>query len=118
MGETIMGLSGKKYLSLSNGAKNATPIPPFVIASSTACDDVAIKRYNHIYSGFISFVFLKNKTETAKDSNAAKKNECVMPRWPQTDSYGMPAQNPIASRSGMAEHTMPVIAILAVSFAG
>ena len=34
MGETRIGLHGRKYRVLSNGEQNATPSPPFVIASS------------------------------------------------------------------------------------
>src|SRR4051794_7673576 len=40
MGETSMGLKEKKYLSLLNGANRPTPRPPFVIASSSGCDNV------------------------------------------------------------------------------
>lgn len=42
MGETSMGLQGKKYLELSNGEKKATPIPPSVMPSSSPCDTVHI----------------------------------------------------------------------------
>ena len=33
IGDTSMGLQGKKYLSLLNGASSATPSPPFVSIS-------------------------------------------------------------------------------------
>jgi hypothetical protein len=39
-----MGRHGKKQRSFTNGAENATPPPPDVIASSTPCDAVARKR--------------------------------------------------------------------------
>jgi hypothetical protein len=44
IGETRTGRRGKKYLVVSNGEKNATPNPPFVIASSTPCDAVQRKK--------------------------------------------------------------------------
>lgn len=44
MGETTIGRNVKKYLVGSNGEKNATPSPPFVIASSTPCEAVQRKR--------------------------------------------------------------------------
>ncbi len=40
IGDTRTGRTGKKYLVVSNGEKNATPNPPFVIASSTPCEAV------------------------------------------------------------------------------
>ncbi len=40
IGETGIGRQGRKYLELSNGAKNATPPPPLVIASKSPCDAV------------------------------------------------------------------------------
>jgi hypothetical protein len=40
IGDTRTGRTGKKYLVVSNGEKNATPNPPFVIASSTPCETV------------------------------------------------------------------------------
>ena len=42
MGDTCMGLQSKKCRVLSQGAKKATPNPPVVMASSTACEAVAI----------------------------------------------------------------------------
>jgi len=44
IGDTKTGRTGKKYLVVSNGEKNATPNPPFVIASSTPCDAVQRKK--------------------------------------------------------------------------
>jgi len=44
IGDTMTGRTGKKYLVVSNGEKNATPNPPFVIASSTPCDAVQRKK--------------------------------------------------------------------------
>jgi len=41
-GETSIGLNGKKYLVLSNGAKKARPRPPLVIASRTPCEAMAV----------------------------------------------------------------------------
>jgi hypothetical protein len=40
MGETLIGLHQKKYLSLLRGEKKATPNPPSVSASSNGCDSV------------------------------------------------------------------------------
>src|SRR5215813_3767895 len=40
IGETGIGRHGRKYRVLSKGAKNATPIPPFVIASKSPCEAV------------------------------------------------------------------------------
>jgi hypothetical protein len=34
MGDTRTGRTGRKYLAVSNGEKNATPNPPFVSASA------------------------------------------------------------------------------------
>lgn len=45
IGETRTGRKGKKYLSFWNGAKNATPRPPLVNASSRGCREVARKKY-------------------------------------------------------------------------
>ena len=43
IGETAMGLKPKKYRLFENGAKNAVPRPPLVIASKTECDSVTQK---------------------------------------------------------------------------
>src|SRR5687768_564281 len=40
IGDTSIGLHGKKYLSLLNGANRATPNPPFVSMSSSGCESV------------------------------------------------------------------------------
>jgi hypothetical protein len=40
MGDTSIGLHGKKYRSLLNGANKATPRPPFVSISSNVCESV------------------------------------------------------------------------------
>jgi hypothetical protein len=39
-----MGLHGKKKRRVSKGEKNATPSPPFVIASKTPCEAVMTHR--------------------------------------------------------------------------
>ena len=44
IGETRTGCTGKKYLVVLNGEKNATPNPPFVIPSSTPCEEVQRKK--------------------------------------------------------------------------
>ena len=44
IGDTRTGRTGKKYLVVSNGEKNATPNPPFVMASSTPCEAVQRKK--------------------------------------------------------------------------
>jgi hypothetical protein len=46
-GDTSSGLIGKKYRLSLNGAKKATPRPPFVRASRTPCDAMARNRNSH-----------------------------------------------------------------------
>jgi hypothetical protein len=46
-GDTASGLIGKKYRFGLNGAKKATPRPPFVSASSNPCDARARNRNSH-----------------------------------------------------------------------
>jgi hypothetical protein len=41
MGDTLMGRKGKKKRAFENGEKNATPKPPFVIASRIPWDAAA-----------------------------------------------------------------------------
>jgi hypothetical protein len=48
-GDTASGLSGKKYRLSLNGAKKATPRPPFVSASSTPCDAMHRNRNSHTW---------------------------------------------------------------------
>ena len=45
IGETRIGLHGRKYRVLSKGEKNATPSPPFVVASSKPWLAVARNKY-------------------------------------------------------------------------
>ena len=44
IGETSRGCTGKKYLDVSIGEKNATPNPPLVKASSIPWDAITRKR--------------------------------------------------------------------------
>lgn len=44
IGDTAIGLQGKKYLALSQGEKKATPKPPLVNASKTGCEAVQVKK--------------------------------------------------------------------------
>ena len=45
IGETWMGLYGKKYLAASKGESRAMPNPPLVQASSKPCEAVMKKKY-------------------------------------------------------------------------
>ena len=47
MGETLMGLHGKKYLVLSKGESNAMPRPPLVRASRMPWVAVIREKYPH-----------------------------------------------------------------------
>ena len=44
IGETTIGRQRKQYRASENGAKNAIPKPPEVIASRSPCDAVATKK--------------------------------------------------------------------------
>ena len=44
IGDTCIGLKGKKYRALSKGDKKATPKPPVVRASNTPCEAVHTKK--------------------------------------------------------------------------
>ena len=46
---------------------------------------------------------------TKLPKSAAKKKECVNPRCPQNESYGIPKLNPKTSASGAIEQRMPRI---------
>lgn len=46
-----MGRNWKKYRLLENGAKKATPCPPFVKASKNPCEAVATDRYSDTANG-------------------------------------------------------------------
>ncbi len=46
IGETSMGLHGKKNRSLLNGASSATPKPPLVSMSNNGCESVTHPKYN------------------------------------------------------------------------
>ena len=50
IGDTSMGLQGKKYLSLLNGASSATPSPPFVSISRIECEsvDIDFQKFNFL----------------------------------------------------------------------
>ena len=47
-GETSMSRHRKKYRSLLYGAKNATPMPPFVMESKIPCETVEANKKRNI----------------------------------------------------------------------
>jgi hypothetical protein len=108
IGETRIGRHGKKYRRLSKGEKNATPSPPFVIASSTPWLALARNKYANKGNLAILDAPCRNTTAaTAPARRAAKTSECVNPRCPQKSPYRIPNRNPITSRSGSTEQTIP-----------
>ncbi len=113
-GATFTGRNAKKYRWLLKGANKATPSPPLVNISRIGWDAVAKKKYRnnptHFFPLIISFV--KNNFMTNNARKNEKKNECVIPRWPNKESYGIPIWKPIASRSGMAAQILPIKRIL------
>jgi len=107
-GDTRIGLTGKKYRTLSNGARNATPSPPSVNASRNPCEAVARKRQSMIRSLIGGSAVLHQGIEAISATIAAKHNECVNPRCPKTLSYGTPSRSPIPSISGNIAHKAAV----------
>jgi len=51
MGDTLIGWKGKKKRAFVKGEKNATPKPPFVIASRMPWDAVAKNKYKRRRQG-------------------------------------------------------------------
>src|SRR5207237_8523934 len=78
IGDTSNGRHGKKNRRLLNGEKNATPRPPFVIASRIGCDTTAVNTY------------AKAPRVRAKSAANSSANtiECVNPRCPNMLPYG------------------------------
>jgi hypothetical protein len=87
MGETLMGRNGKRYRVSSNGAKNATPRPPSVIASKAPCDAVTTKKYEH-RRNLVHRCGRRGKARNAtiKLKTSAKASECERPRCPSMSS--------------------------------
>src|SRR5580765_7156318 len=83
-GATGIGRHGKKYRLLVNGAKNATPRPPSVIASKNPWDAVATgKRIASVKNECAgAHPALKKRTAVNKPMTPAKNRECVKPRCP------------------------------------
>ena len=74
MGDTLIGVYGKKYLVLSKGDKSAMPNPPDVNASKIPWVEVKTKKYVNnpsLLLNFISFDLKNNKT-TIRDNMKAK----------------------------------------------
>src|SRR5205823_12240846 len=106
IGDTSIGLHGKKYLSLLNGANSATPRPPFVSISSKECESVDINRKRKITQ--LPPGLLRNRVKVSSAlSAAAKTMECVKPRCPSISPYLIPNLKPITSKSGIIEQTAP-----------
>jgi len=109
IGETRIGLQGRKYRLLSKGEKNATPRPPLVMASRTPWLAVAKNRYAAREDRPMLGTPRRNATIMATPAmRAAKTRECVNPLCPQKSPYRMPNRNPSTSRSGRVEHNAPV----------
>src|SRR5437762_13316238 len=84
IGDTWIGLHGKKYRVVSNGEKKATPKPPLVTPSSAPCEAVAMKnRPSNVHHAWEAFVTCRysHKT-TVRLQAAANKSECDSPRCP------------------------------------
>lgn len=73
----MIGLKEKKYLVESNGAKNATPRPPFVIASRRPCEAVTKKKNRtRVQKSFEKcFTPLNARGTTVTLNNSAKNRE-------------------------------------------
>jgi len=81
IGDTSIGRHGKKYRSLLKGEKNATPRPPFVMASRMLCKSpLAKKTQKERHLAFMDFPAMNFEAVTAM--MAAKKMPCENPRWP------------------------------------
>src|SRR6266404_6149875 len=84
IGDTWIGLHGRKYRVVSNGEKKATPKPPLVIASSTLCEAVAMKnRPSNVHHSLEPFVNRRySHNTTVRLHTAANESECDSPRCP------------------------------------
>jgi hypothetical protein len=106
IGDTSMGLQGKKYRSLLNGENRATPNPPFVSISKSGWDKVDENKNSRIIEVFPGpFRNIVKVSDTARIK--ANRSEWVRPRCPNTSPYLIPNLNPITSRSGTIEQTTP-----------
>jgi hypothetical protein len=102
IGDTSISRHLKKYRPLSNGAKNATPKPPFVIESNIPCETVDINKKRKVTSRLRlppEGMNIASKVVTA----TAKEIECVIPLWPSISPYSMPKWKPTTSKSGATE---------------
>lgn len=98
-----MGLKGRKIRVKLNGQNNATPSPPLVIASRNACDAHDTKQSQKIARGLDWSCLCKQVNKEAK--HKAKTKECVKPRCPHCDSYGISNLKAITSTSGIIEQS-------------
>ena len=108
IGDTRIGVHGRKYLVVSKGEKKATPSPPLVMESRSPWLAVARNKYIHNNHLVIpGTVFLNPISRTTAASSAANTMEWVNPRCPQKSPYWIPKRNPMTSRSGTAEQIAP-----------
>jgi len=91
-----------------NGAKNATPKPPFVIESNIPCEIVDMNKKRKVISR-LRLPLERIKIVTKMATTAAKEIECVIPLWPSISPYLMPKLKPTTSKSGATEQIEPTI---------
>ena len=109
IGETSIGRQGKKNRSCAKGARSATPRPPSVKASKIPWE--AIARVRYVQAGIRVSPVVRRVTATMTAPRpAAKRSECVNPRWPSRSAYAMPKRKPMTSTSGIAAANAPTIA--------
>jgi hypothetical protein len=114
IGDTSIGLQGKKCLSVLKGANRATPRPPFVSISSSECDSVDTNKKRNITQ--LPPGLWRNRVNVSSALSAAAKTiECVKPRCPNISLYLIPNLKPITSRSGMTEQAAPARTIVGES---
>src|SRR4029453_7943406 len=87
IGETRMGRQGRWKRALEKGLKNAIPRPPLVIASRSPCDGAGKK--TSPTAGPAGTARLERIAAATTATTRAKKRECVKPRCPSGESYGM-----------------------------
>ena len=81
MGDTFIGVQGKKCRVSSQGMKNATPNPPFVNASNIPWEAVqSEKNTKYLIPPNKVKLCLKKVNVTNMPIIKANNNECVKPR--------------------------------------
>ena len=78
IGDTSMGLQGKKYLSLLNGASSATPSPPLVSISRIECESVDNSKSRKI-TQWSPWLLRKSVKVNIAARATAKNMECDKP---------------------------------------